>query len=195
MEHNQYYGMPLAEDVYERGASLRELYVPTARTSEARQRLMDFHEAGRMSPEKRCFFLSGPAGTGKSRILKAFIDEDIAKASSAGKVAYVEVPSPCTIKSVSESILEALKDPYAHLGTTAMKSKRIGARLREEGYTLLIFDEAQHMVETKNMKVISAVADWLKMSSLLNSNKERRTNGNNFFIFKVLWLIIKIDFN
>lgn len=138
---------------------LRRMFVKTRRTQSIRERLALWYAVGLDAPEARAFVLSGDAGTGKTAILRSFV-EDVEGYN--GKAVYVEVPAKCTIKNLAQAILKATGDPCASKGVLASLEVRLMERLAKLGYTVLILDEAQHLVKSDNLKVLTDVADWLK---------------------------------
>jgi len=157
---------PVDQDVRAALASVRNLQTHTPQTKEIRRELIDFSdgEAQAVKRAKGCLFLHGESGTGKTTILHQFMTIDMEKAEKdgRGKALYVEVPAICDERSFADEILQALGDPAAHFGNPANKMRRVGKCLTENNYTLLVLDEAQHLILTSDNKTIHTVADWLK---------------------------------
>jgi len=166
MKYEIHNSAPVDKDVRAALACVRNLQTHTPQTVEVRRELVDFSdgEAQAAKQAKGCLFLHGESGTGKTTILHQFMTIDMAKAESdgRGKALYVEVPSICDELSFPEAILKAVGDPLAHMGTPAAKMRRVGKSLQEQEYTLLVLDEAQHLIVTSDNKTIYTVADWLK---------------------------------
>jgi Bacterial TniB protein len=78
-------------------------------------------------------------------------------------VLYVPVPTPATLRSVSEAILTAIGDPNPSRGMQPERDRRISKLVRGCGVEMMIFDEAQHLQERGQSYTQYKAADWLKV--------------------------------
>lgn len=144
--------------------AIKTMYVETAQSALARERLTEFFLAFSPAQQSACMTLEGVSGSGKTTLLKNFLMHDVPRlvGGDGGSALYVEVPSKCSQKSVAQAILQALGDPLWQKGSGTDLKYRIGKILREKNYRILALDECQHMIESRNDRVLYDVADWLK---------------------------------
>ena len=145
-------------------SAVKGLYVETSQSALAREALMEFYLAFAPGPQGACMTLQGVSGSGKTTVLRNFLEQDIPQLAGdeEGRAIYVEVPAMCSPKSVAQAILQALGDPLWHKGSGTDLKYRIGNILKQKGYRLLALDECQHMIESRSDRVLYDVADWLK---------------------------------
>jgi hypothetical protein len=114
--------------------------------------------------------LLGPSGVGKTTVLEEYIRNFKAPPLGAGSkpIIFVEVPSTPTPKSLGAAVLNAMGDKFAHRGSAEEKLFRIVVLLKGLRTELIVFDEAQHLVERRRTPT-GATTDWLK--NLLNATR------------------------
>lgn len=145
-------------------------FVDYPQCTHALNRLREVHEASRRSKKGKGIALLGPSGVGKTSVLQEYVRSYLpAKAQfNAKPIIFVEVPSSPTPKSLGEAVLTAMGDQFAHRGSAEEKLFRIVTLLQGLHTELIIFDEAQHLVERRRTPT-GATTDWLK--NLLNASK------------------------
>ncbi len=138
---------------------IRNVFVENQRTHSAHQRLLNYVVSEKQSRQGSCMCLIGDSGAGKTTFIENFISRN-----SELNILRVDVPTSCSIKAFTQEILNSLGDiGWANTRSTGVQlSMKIKAVLEKEGVDLIVFDEAQHLVETENSRVIYEVADWLK---------------------------------
>jgi DNA transposition AAA+ family ATPase len=108
----------------------------------------------------------GDSGTGKTTVLKQFLAKHPSYRDSNGMVVPVlsaSVPSTPTVKSLAGVMLAGLEDPNWERGTESEKSKRLRVLMLQTGTRMVMVDEFQHFRVRGTQKIMSDVADWLKL--------------------------------
>ncbi|KKJ77997.1 hypothetical protein WH95_06225 [Kiloniella litopenaei] len=140
-------------------AEIRNVFVENQGTHFAHQRLLNYVMSEKQSRQGSCMCLIGDSGAGKTTFIQNFISRN-----PELKILRVDVPPSCSIKAFTQEILKCLGDiGWANTRSTGVQlSMKIKYVLEKKGIDLIVFDEAQHFVETKKKSVIYDVADWLK---------------------------------
>lgn len=150
--------------------TLRTKVIEYPQLVRARDRIRQVHEAAKLCKKGRGIALLGPSGVGKTTVLEEYIRVVMAfpRPLSAKPVIFVEVPSTPSPKSLGAAVLVAMGDKFAHRGPAEEKLARIVILLKGLQTELIIFDEAQHLVERRRTPT-GATTDWLK--NLLNASR------------------------
>ncbi len=114
--------------------------------------------------------IHGPSGSGKSTLARCFEANHPrydAPDRTVVPVLYVELPSQPTAKVIGESILTALDDDYASVGTAEVKLHRAKKLLAACGVEIVLIDEIQHISDNLDTRSRDIAADTLK--NLMNS--------------------------
>lgn len=123
--------------------------------------------------EPQCLLITGSYGTGKSTIMDMYVQQHqkIMPLEKTTKVAILSgsIPSPTTINTFLEAMLNHLGDPYPVKGTIGNKQHRLVKLIIDCEVELLILDEFQHFVHKENQKINHNVADCFK--SIINATK------------------------
>lgn len=121
------------------------------------------------SGKAKGLLIRGPTGTGKSTMIKKLMKDRQQNAVDGDefKTIYMELPSKPTTKSMGETFLETLGDPFArkHGHSAEFKLLRIIGLLKSLRTELLVFDEVQHIVE--HQRNTHEASNWIK--SLMNN--------------------------
>lgn len=116
-------------------------------------------EHGRPSRGAEGFALMGETGSGKSQIIKHFLrstadkDHDWQDRGDVQvrprMIVYIEINPNSTTKGVLSTLLEELGDPSPYAGTQPEMEIRVKRLLKALEVKLVIFDEAQHLIEVQ----------------------------------------------
>ena len=123
------------------------------------------HDMYGLAAEPQCLLLVGPTGAGKSTLAASYAQRFPPLVSEAGigrPVVHATIPAPATIKSLATTLLAALGDPRATVGTVGSMTYRLTHFFRDCGVELLILDEVQHFRDRDNHKVLENATNWLK---------------------------------
>jgi hypothetical protein len=117
--------------------------------------------------EPRCLMIKGAPGVGKSTLARTITSQHPPEETESGTkvpVFYMVTPSPVTVRTMSHSMLVALREPLIHKFTTpTAMNERIITLLKETcAVELVILDEFHHLVDSKTNRVLTSVSDWLK---------------------------------
>jgi hypothetical protein len=112
----------------------------------------------------------GPSGSGKSTLARCF-EANHPRHDTSDRtvipVLYVELPSQPTAKVIGESILTALNDDYAGVGSAEVKLHRAKKLLAACEVEVVLIDEIQHISDNLDSRSRDVAADTLK--NLMNS--------------------------
>ncbi len=109
--------------------------------------------------------LVAQTGGGKTTLLKYYRSKfpiEIDSGTTRARVVLVDAPEAPTVKSLAESILTALGDPFPHAGSAEQKTKRILHLFRKCKVELLMIDEFQHFHDGSHVRERKRITDWLK---------------------------------
>ena len=96
----------------------------------------------------RALVIIQPSGAGKSEAIKqfkSFVESEAGRDPSKKPVLHVTLETIGTPRSVIVSILEALGDQYAQVGTEPLLLARLRKAIEREGVEILIIDELNHV--------------------------------------------------
>lgn len=134
----------------------------------AHKQLQNSIRATELRGEPSCALLSGPSGSGKSKMCRMFrnsIGSESSVITAEGKArrhpAFLcTVPAPVTVKSFSKAILTRLGHPRPTGDSEDMKYELIQA-IQTAGIRVMIFDEFQRLVKPEAHKARKLLIDWL----------------------------------
>lgn len=152
--------------------TFRNLHIEYPGTHTARAKIDDLRIHGRTDArEARCAILFGPTGAGKSRCIEAYVEIANREARKAGAridpVKKIELPTKCTSKTLNELLLRDLGSAMGTRETTAMSTIRAANGIIEQGWELIILDEAQHLIVHNTPSAAFEASDHCKQ--LLNA--------------------------
>lgn len=113
-----------------------------------------------------CLLITGESRTGKSSVVRELLETCRANkndASNIQSIVYAVAPAKASVKSLLESLLKGLGDPYWSKGTVANMTHRLHTLLDAVHCKLIILDEFQHLCDKGQVKSLHMVADWLKV--------------------------------
>jgi len=150
--------------------TLRTKVIEYPQLVHARDRIRQVHQAAKFCKKGRGIALLGPSGVGKTTVLEEYMRSVLAQQRHPGTkpVVFVEVPSTPSPKSLGAAVLTAMGDKFAHRGSAEEKLARIVILLKGLQTEMIVFDEAQHLVERRRTPT-GATTDWLK--NLLNASR------------------------
>ncbi|HDX9587776.1 TPA: TniB family NTP-binding protein [Bacillus pseudomycoides] len=157
----------------EKHQKIKDLRIIHPRFKRALDLIQKCHESTKNSKDPQCMLITGVSGSGKSTIFDAYIqlkDRIVYEETRTRKVIlWAEIPSPTTIMSFLETLLEQLGDPFPSKGTKGNKHRRLINLIKDCGVELIILDEFQHFVHPHNKKINYDVSDCFK--SIVNQTK------------------------
>ncbi|MHB1328502.1 MAG: TniB family NTP-binding protein [Gemmatimonadales bacterium] len=148
-----------------------EVFIATPEAEKALQAIERLRKFGRRSPSADCLLLIGESGTGKTSIIRRYLDRYPTQQTIRGlvqPVIYAEAPTRCRTKPLAESILKQLGDPKPSRGTEHEMVSRIITQMEGQATELLIIDEVNHVVAQSREATYEA-ANFFK--GLLNQAK------------------------
>lgn len=150
--------------------TLRSQFIACPHSMLALERIREVHEASRASEKGMGIAILGPSGVGKTTVLKEYLRayNDSTFMVGSKPAIFVEVPSSPTPKSLGTAVLAAFGEKFACTGSAEEKLFRIVTLLAGMNTELLVFDEAQHLVERRRTPN-GATTDWMK--NLLNASR------------------------
>lgn len=157
----------------EKHKRLKDIRIIHPRFKRALDLIKRCHESTKISKDPQCMLITGKSGSGKSTIFDAYIqlnDRIVYEDTRTKKVIlWAEIPSPTTIMSFLEALLEKLGDPFPKSGTKGSKHRRLVNLIKDCGVELIMLDEFQHFVHPHNKKINYDVSDCFK--SIVNQTK------------------------
>ncbi len=108
--------------------------------------------------------LIAPSGSGKSRIINAYMQKVMNEQHPAGvtPVLVVELSAKLSVKNFYSDVLKAFGDPNFERGTQQHLQARTQSFIRKCGVELLIIDEVHHLISSETNKVSWDVAELFK---------------------------------
>jgi len=170
MQNREIYSAMSKEDKYKKVKGIRILY---PRFNRGLDLIEKCRQSTTNSKDPQCLLITGSSGSGKSSIFdtyKDMNDKTVYEETRTKKVILsAEIPSPTTIMSFLEALLEELGDPFPTRGTKGNKHLRLIKLIKDCGVELIMLDEFQHFVHPEKKKVNYDVSDCFK--SLVNQTK------------------------
>lgn len=155
--------------VQERIKLVEQIYIDHPKLDELQRKIDNCREFSKISAEPECILLTGPAGAGKSTLIKRYMKgfpPKVTPETTIVPVLTLVIPIPATVKSLATNLLAELGDTLAEKGNTTSQTLRLRTYLKKCKVELIILDEFQHFIDRKSLKVIQTLSDWLK--NLLN---------------------------
>ena len=134
--------------------------------------LTESYEAVGTTSSPVCILITGESRTGKSSVVKDLLETYLPTridGKSICTVVYAISPANATVKSLLESLLYGLGDPFWARGSIATMTQRLYTLLDEVQCKMIILDEFQHLCDKGQYKKLNLLADWLKV--LIESRK------------------------
>jgi hypothetical protein len=137
--------------------SYDEIFIETSRVQEALDAIKRLHLYGRQGSESHCLLMTGPSRIGKSSIIERYTSDYPEKwVEDRGyerPVVCITPEVPCTLKTLSGALLEALGGIHRRGESQVSMTRRVVHLLNEQKVKLLIIDEAHHLVGKDIRKV------------------------------------------
>lgn len=166
----------MSNNIFERVNKLDSCYIPHPKVEHAMNEIEESILLSATSIQPQDVILSGEAGTGKTTICMAIVNNRKREiVTKKGKqitrvpAFYCSVPSPATIKGVAISMLRALGEPASKYGTSLDLTYRLGVLLKECETEVILLDELQHILVKERYSAEQEVKNWLK--SIINTFK------------------------
>jgi DNA transposition AAA+ family ATPase len=150
--------------------TLRHNFINTPQTSAVFKRLGEVHQEALFSKSSKGLMILGLSGSGKTTTVREYLSLAFPTIRCEGKfnrAIRVEIPSAPSGKNLAAAVLAALGDPFSSSNhhSAEVKFKRVVTLLINLQTEIIIFDEAQHLVDYRRRSDYEA-ADWIK--SLMN---------------------------
>lgn len=142
------------------------LIIPHAAFVEAQQQLELFFKYAAEKSEAEALAILGESGTGKTSVLNLFADTYPRRRTASGiecPILRATVPSAPTRKSLAQVLLAGIGAEDHEKGTLDEKTIRLKKLMDLTGARMVVIDEFQHFIDRNKRKIMSEVADWLKV--------------------------------
>lgn len=146
--------------------SFKNLFIHYPSVSDVIDAIEDSLQARRDEGESKGILVVGDSGVGKTHLIKYVIQRHSPWDGPEGRTIPIlacEVPKPATIKGLVTVMLAALGAPHPEAGNTVVQTERLYRLLAGCNVEMIILDEFQHLIDGSSEKVLSDVADWLKV--------------------------------
>lgn len=149
---------------------LRKAYVTYPLLTEALTHLNELKAMasfpGSMGTSASVFLLTGPSGSGKSRLLQMFAAryprDTTGENGDVSPVVYVQLSGNCTRSTLIKMCLNALHVRYSTRATAGTLMELLLHHLREQKVEILIIDEANHLMNLRDQALDYEAADVIK---------------------------------
>lgn len=147
------------------GTIVEGLIIPHKAFVDAAQQIEQCFKFAELKTEAEGLAIIGESRTGKTSVLQQFAARHPRYLTPDGwhvPVLFASVPSAPTVKSLAESLLQAIGTSDPGRGTENEKTRRLRVLMKETGTRMVMIDEFQHFVDQGTHRVMHHVADWLK---------------------------------
>ncbi len=127
--------------------------------------VQDFVAVGTVNDQAPCMLLTGPAGVGKTELVKQHLRDCPPRSdgdTDRVPVVFFQTPADVKEKALAEALLAELGDPAPHRGSKVDKTRRVKGFIKELGLRLIILDEFQHFTGNRTDRGLLQAASWLK---------------------------------
>ncbi|MEH7747328.1 ATP-binding protein [Neobacillus drentensis] len=114
------------------------------------------HQSLNQYGEPYHLLLTGPTGAGKTTVIQQYLE----KLENNEKVLVVDIPLPCSLRSLIETLLVLLGDPFPSKGTLEMKIRRLTHFFCYSKIELVILDDF-HRLLSRNRHARFELSDFI----------------------------------
>ena len=146
--------------------SFKNLFIHYPSVSDVIDAIEDSLQTRRDEGESKGILVVGDPAVRKTPLIKYVIQRHSPWDAPEGRTIPIlacEVPKPATIKGLVTVMLAALGAPRPEAGNTVVQTERLYRLLAGCNVEMIILDEFQHLIDGSSDKVLSDVADWLKV--------------------------------
>ena len=146
--------------------SFRNLFIHYPSVSDVLDAIEDSLQARREEGESKGILVVGDSGVGKTHLIKYVTQRHAPWDAPEGRripILACEVPKPATIKGLVTVLLARLGADRPESGNTVVQTERLYRLLAGCKVEMIILDEFQHLIDGGSDKVLSDVADWIKV--------------------------------
>lgn len=151
--------------VSERKRMAEQLYVCYPKSEKILRQFASCHQHAKTAAEPEGLLLEGPAGMGKTTLLKRYARGFLRRETKEGTIVPVlatRVEVPASPKSLVTALLRSIGDPLPDKGSTVSQTLRLKGFMEDCGVELVVLDEFQHFIDRDSKKILKTTSDWLK---------------------------------
>ena len=144
---------------------LKEFFGDFPKVIEVHCRLQALLDSGIGDFEPECLALLGETGTGKTRLLRRFIETHppiVHNEHTEVPALYLAVPPRSSVKALASLLLKALGSKFWDRGHEVERTHQLLVLLRGCETRLIILDEVNHLADRGALKTHYHVGDWIK---------------------------------
>jgi hypothetical protein len=131
----------------------------------ATKKIAEYHELGKYSSEPQCLFIVGDKGTGKTTLLKSYLNEHPSYIDGNRTIKPVVLSTlfqPPYLRNTATALLMGFNDPRADKGSHGNMTKRVRGFINDCSVEALLVDELQELFDKNKNVLMKGNTNWLK---------------------------------